>query len=712
MSMTLKNTVFDKWVGMSVGNYRLEQLVEQSNWGPIFLARTNSATTSYLLRFLVGPANLTLREQEVYLERFQYQASQIASLQHPYILPLLDFGAYRGLPYLVSPHIQMRSIGSRLTRNGPLDVFTIGRYLDQIATALEYGHEHAVLHGSLSVDCIFIRLDGQLVVADFGVRNLLELYRPGDEQALLYERSELSAPEQLLGKPTSPATDVYALGEVLYHMLTGAPVFVGSTSDELAQLHLYASVPPLSRWRSDLPAGLYSIIARALAKDPVQRFHQPAMLANAYHRIVAPDNKIRVPIMVSATPMADGPFSERAWSPNGSVAVDQVNGVLRPAPQTPIPHSLHGFVDEDSSIPFLIPRPSLMHRFQRKNARYTILIAAMILLIVIASSTIGAVLLSQRGSATQGVSGQVTFFTNQNGPGGQTDALRIVVHGLEAPPAGSQYAAWLVNQDTEAVAALGVLAMQNQTGSLVYSEASGNLLDPGNKLEITEEQGAVVAPAGKVILMGTFPLKSFSHIQHVLVKYPLAPGKIGLLVGVLEQTHLLDIQAAVLQSAATGRNTVAIDCAAQSIVDIIEGAHGAHYQQLAGICAPQNVTAVGDGYGLLGKGYLVGATEHAAYATSQPDATSTMHLHAALLDVSLSNITGWLTKIEQDALILQTHPTDIAPLQEIVTLADDAYHGVDVNGDGQIDPVKGEAGAVTAFLQGQLMATVLLTPGA
>ena len=148
------------------------------------------------------------------------------------------------------------------------------------------------------------------------------------------------------------------------------------------------------------------------------------------------------------------------------------------------------------------------------------------------------------------------------------------------------------------------------------------------------------------------------------------------------------------------------------MLDIIEGAHGSHYQQLGGTCTLQNVTAVGDGFGLLGQGYLSGTEKHASFATGLPDATSAMHQHAALMDIALTNITGWVTKIEQDALILHTHPTDMALVQEIVALADDAYHGVDVNGDGQIDPVKGEAGAVTAFLQGQLMATVLLTPGA
>ena len=123
----------------------------------------------------------------------------------------------------------------------------------------------------------------------------------------------------------------------------------------------------------------------------------------------------------------------------------------------------------------------------------------------------------------------------------------------------------------------------------------------------------------------------------------------------------------------------------------------------------QNVTTTGDGFGLQGKaGYLTGSTAHAGYATSQPDATSAMHVHTALMDVSLSNINGWLTTIDEDAFILHTHPTEVSRAEEIVRLADDAYHGVDVNGDGQIDPVSGEAGAITAFQQGQLMATLSL----
>jgi serine/threonine protein kinase len=712
---------FEQLIGTTLGNYRLEQLIGQSRIGPIFLVRTDTATT-FILQMLAGSINLAPRDRESYLERFQYQAAQTTSLQHPYILPLLDYGVYRGLPYLITPHIQMRSLSARLARSGPLNVLTVGRYLDQIATALEYAHEHAVLHGSLSVDCIFIRLDGQLVVADFGMRSMLELNRQYGSQDLPYQLNEGAAPEQLLGKPVGSYTDVYALGAVLYHLLTGSPVFAGSTPDELVQLHLYASVPPLAKWRSDLPAGLYSIIARALAKDPAQRYYQPGALANAYHRNVLPNNKNRVPFIVSAAPsiqtqqfqstrapLEEMPLAEEAGSHNGFAIVEHAHAPQRP----PSPYPLHGFVDYDPLSKSVSRRPALMQRLRRKQVRRTFLIATLIVLLVAASSTIGITLLWQKGAAMPTPSGQVTFFDSQNGPPAHTNALNIVVHDLDAPPAGFQYAAWFINDETEAITPLGTLSAKGQTYVLNYSGASGsNLLSGGDKLEITLEQGTVKVPAGKVILVGKFPLKASAHIEHVLVSFPKTPGKIGLLVGALEQTHLLSIQADVLQNAAASRNTTALACAAQSLIDIIDGKQGSHYQPLAPACVSQNETQTGDGFGLLGTGYLIGAAEHATFAVRQPDATGAMRLHEKLMNIALSNITGWVTSIEQDALHLRGDPADLAAVQEIVRLADNAYHGVDVNSDGQIDPVPGEAGALTAYLQGQLMATLSLTPSA
>lgn len=713
---------FEQLIGTTLGNYRLEQLIGQSRIGPVFLVRTDTAATTFILQMLAGSINLAPRDRESYLERFQYQATQVATLQHPYILPLLDYGVYRGLPYMITPHIQMRSLSVRLAKSGPLNVFTVGRYLDQIATALEYAHEHAALHGSLSVDCIFIRLDGHLVVADFGMRGLLELNRQYGSQDLPYKLNEGTAPEQVLGKPVGSYTDVYALGAVLYHLLTGSPVFAGSTPDELVQQHLYASVPPLSQWRSDLPAGLYSIIARALAKDPAQRYHQPGALANAYHRNVLPNNKNRVPFIVSAAhsmqtqqsqgtraPLEGMPLAEEAGSHNGFAVADHAYERQHP----PSPHSPHGFTDYDPLSMGVSRRPALMQRLRRKQVRRTVLIATLIVLLVAASSTIGITLLWQKGAAMPTPSGQVTFFESQNGSPGHTNALNIVVHGVDAPPAGFQYAAWFINDETEAITPLGTLSAKGQTYVLNYTGASGsNLLAGSDKLEITLEQGTVKVPAGKVILVGRFPLKASAHIEHVLVSFPQTPGKIGLLIGVLEQTHLLSIQADVLQNAAASRNTTAIACAAQNLIDIIDGKQGSHYQPLAPACASQNETQIGDGFGLLGKGYLIGAAEHATFAVNQPDATNAMRQHEKLMNIALSNITGWVTSIEQDALHLRGNPADLAPVQEIVRLADNAYHGVDANSDGQIDSVPGEAGALTAYLQGQLMATLSLTPSA
>lgn len=703
---------FDKLIGIKIGSYRLEQFVEQNRWGPVFLARTDPAAHTYLLRILAWPSNIIAREREAYLERFQHQANQIATLQHPDILPLLDYGSYRGMPYLVFPHTPTRSLHARLMKNGPMDIFIVGRYLDQIAAALEYAHQHAVLHGNLSVESIFTRLDGHLIVADFGMARMFELSEHSGQRKLFYGSSATCAPEQLLGKPVGAYTDVYALGAVLYQLLTGSQVFSGSTFNEIAQQHLYAPVPLLNAQRPDLPADLYSIITRALAKDPMQRFSQAGALANAYHRIVAPVNKARVPFVITSSHedhkqepsialQSEVQHTEQMEDKKGLAVMDSNDGLQRSMPLTPLPQAL--------PLPDTIgrrhaPRPPL----RQNKALITLLIA----LLLVMSSMAGVALLAKQNNAVSSSTGQVTFFDSQNGSPGHTDALSLVVHGLNAPPAGSQYNVWFINDQSEEIIALGTLTENGQTFAMNYSEETGkNLLGAGDKIEITQEQGAVKLPVGKVVLVGTFPARAFLHVQHLLVSIPSTPGKIGVLVGLLNQTRLANVQADVLQNVAANRNTVAVQCAAQSIIDIIEGSQGLHYKSLTTTCARQNVTASGDGLGILGKGYTLDAAEHAILAASQPDTTNTLRIHSRLVELAASNIKGWLTTADQDAVSLRDNPTNLTKVQPIVTLCDHAYHGVDMDNDGQINPVTGEAGATTAYLQGQQMITLSLAAG-
>lgn len=313
---------YETYLEKTLGNYYLERLAEQFETGPVFQARDTRAKTIHRLRLLALPAGLTAEERLVYLGHFQREAGKVADLQHASLLPLSDYGIYQGVPYLVFPDLPLKSLQAIFARSGPANAALVGRYLDQIAAALEYLYQQGILHLNVNAQNLFVKADGQLVIAEAGLTRLLATKT---EASAANQQSELEngspllrdragrplyglslasapAPELLLGQPIEASADVYALGALLYQLLTGHRAFRAGTLQELARQHMKDALPALSLWRQDLPAALDQILSRAMAKNPAGRFRSPGALANAYAQIASPGDAGRRPFVIAAAP--------------------------------------------------------------------------------------------------------------------------------------------------------------------------------------------------------------------------------------------------------------------------------------------------------------------------------------------------------------------------------------------------------------------------
>ena len=381
--------------------------------------------------------------------------------------------------------------------------------------------------------------------------------------------------------------------------------------------------------------------------------------------------------------------------------------------QTPVP------VQHDPTPPTASPLISSAPLFSwHKQNNYSLrnVFIFFLLFLLVTGASAGLIVLAHnkggnvntKGAVSIGVRGLVSFRDSQ---GGLTNTLKLKVNSLSAPPKHLRYYAWIVDATSEKTLPLGMLVAQGQNFNLTFTDKT-NLLAAGNELEITQEQGNPMLPTGEVVLTGTLPPLALIHIRHLLVRFDTTPGKIGLLVGLRNQARVLNEQAQLLQSF-SDKGQQSVVCAAQSIINVIEGADGQNAQPLADVCASFNVTNVGDGFGLLNPrdpnaGYIVLTAEHASLAAIQSDATDTIRLHAQHVQIATANIQKWVTTIDKDARQLIAHPHDTTLISEIVTLTDHALNGVDRDDDGQVDPVGGEAGAITAYNEGQMMAQLVL----
>ncbi|MEW9517702.1 protein kinase domain-containing protein [Streptomyces tubercidicus] len=309
------------------------ELVEQLGHGGM---GTVYRAVDHRLRRTVAVKTLSaeLAMQPEFLTRFQREAHAAAALNHPGVATVHDVGEDAGggaaEPYLVMEYVAGRPL-SQVLRDGPLAVAQAVDITGQVLAALEHSHRHAIVHRDIKPANVMLTASGQAKVVDFGIAKALsEVATRLTGTGVAVGTPAYLAPEQINGGETDHRTDLYAVGCLLYELLTGRPPYTGDSPFSVMHQHLAAEPVPPSRLRPELPPAMDAVIARALHKRGEDRFTDAAAMQTALsaapHSGSAPDS--------AAAPHAApephaGPVPHAAPAPGG---------VTSPAPsRTPTP---------------------------------------------------------------------------------------------------------------------------------------------------------------------------------------------------------------------------------------------------------------------------------------------------------------------------------------------------------------------------------------
>jgi serine/threonine protein kinase/outer membrane protein assembly factor BamB len=269
-------------IGQAVGDYQLQRLLGKGTFGTVYLADHLHDHTSAVVKLLHIP--LTSRDA---LHTFLNEARTIR-LRHPHIVPILDFGLsrYDDLPYLVMAYADGGTLRDRYPKGSKLSHKTIDTYVQQLASALQYAHDHRVIHRDVKPQNMLVYTDGTVQLSDFGIAKISELAALASLHKIVGTPA-YAAPEQTQGKPC-PASDQYALAIVAYEWLAGQRPFQG---DPLSiMLHHRVDAPP--SLRSICPGvslQVEQVIFKALAKAPEDRFPTITHFAEALHTALQAD---------------------------------------------------------------------------------------------------------------------------------------------------------------------------------------------------------------------------------------------------------------------------------------------------------------------------------------------------------------------------------------------------------------------------------------
>ena len=266
-------------VGQRLGNYRLIRLLGSGGFANVYLAEHVHLSSLAAIKVLYNQHFLS----EDDFENFRNEALTIISLNHPHIMRILDFDIEDNVVFMVMEYAPNGTIRHLYPRGTKIPLAQIVNYVLQVAPALQYAHDHGIIHRDVKPENMLLNAEKEILLSDFGISTIAHTTRSQGTLDIV-GTVQYIAPEQLQGR-AARASDQYALGIVVYEWLTGEPPFTGSFV-EIATQQLLLPPPPLREKTPKISLRIEQVVLKALEKDPKQRFPSVTAFATAFEEAV------------------------------------------------------------------------------------------------------------------------------------------------------------------------------------------------------------------------------------------------------------------------------------------------------------------------------------------------------------------------------------------------------------------------------------------
>jgi len=263
-----------------IGRYEIEKELAQGGMGIIFLARDPYIQRQVVIKVLMYSRTL----DEVYRDFFQQEAELIAALEHPCIVPIYDFGWYGEQPYIVMRHMAGGSLADRL-KTEELRQTEIAHVFKRVAEALDAAHARKIIHRDVKPSNFLFDSTGEIFLSDFGIAKSAAII--DDDGTWMVGTPAYMSPEQVLGNPMDGRADIYALGIVLYRLLSGQLPFSNDSVTALINAHVDMPIPDIRSVKSKIPAVWQEVVGKAMAKDPDDRYTTASDFARDVAEVVS-----------------------------------------------------------------------------------------------------------------------------------------------------------------------------------------------------------------------------------------------------------------------------------------------------------------------------------------------------------------------------------------------------------------------------------------